>query len=729
MPIDLVNGISNSNSASIVIGGSDVTSYKYMLNDGTWSDAIPAGTLYLNNLPENLNTLKIIVADAAGNWTDINDPYFASWTVDTIAPTSVAASSVPPAVTSDDSITIGVANPSAQGIVEYKYQLDNGTTVPVDDLGNGTHTVNIIARDLAGNESASTQVAIWEVNTSVPTAVAVEIPPQYLNSKSLTIDLVQTGVTEYKYSMNNGYSWESWTSVANPIVFNNMTEKLYEILIVARNNAGTEQAGTTKYSWTVDTTVPVISLTSDLAQNPTNLQAINIAVNGSDFVSYEYSTDGVNYTKETITTKKISYSNVPQGNYTVYVKATDIAGNVSNVVNYNWTVDITPPSAPSVVDGGAFSNSLSLTTNWTNSTDVDAVRIQVSKTLEFNSGDIIYGGVEGVDIGKTSTYEHTANANDGDTYYFRVKVRDAVGNWSAFGAKSDGIKVVGKVTGKVVNTNKVNLAGALVILSDGQQKTTNNEGKFTIDNVGIGNVKYSVAISMDGYTGASKNSISVYAGKPTDITTMYLVSENASKGYIKGALIDANDGADITGYNIRIIDYMDNEVNLDSSISAFQTGQLSSGSYNLLISKAGYNNISFDNIIVNGDIDLDRLAMCEILPQGQVRVIVQWGLSPRDIDFHMAGPTNKSVTTDGSPNNRFKIGYVGGQSKFSFNENAGSYVSGGDSKGLKSTASIVQDDTSSYGPESINLFRFGSGYAYGTYTYTLYNWSTEDWCG
>jgi len=755
LPSTIKNGTTNINSASIIISGTDIESFKYLKADGTWSEEIPAGTLDLTNLPEGLNTLTIIVKDTAGNWTEIADAYSISWIVDTIKPNNIVASMVPPTITGDDSISIGISNPEAQGITEFRYQLDNGTwsewmsaseIVDKTGLSNQLHTLSIQARDLAGNESEVVTYS-WTVDTDLPTAVAVNIPASVTNSNSITIDLSTADLAYYRYKLDNG-SYSDWILITEAITINNLTEGAHTIEILGKDAAGNIQATPTVYNWTVDTIAPVITLTSDLTQNPTNIQTNNITVNGSGINSYTYRVDsGVEVTKTSIN-DKIVVTGSANGLHSVTVTAKDLAGNVSLPVTYNWTVDITPPSAPAAVDTGAMSNSANLTANWANAADVADIKIQVATDAAFTN--IVYGINGGATLGKVSTYQFTANDTYGDTYYFRVKAADALGNWSGFGTASDGIKVVGSVTGTVMNTSKEFISGANVSLNplfgggSVLTTTTNASGVFTIPNVGIGINRYRAVITKTGLNGAEKNNITVSVGETVSTGTLYLVSPSAPSGNISGSVINANDGTAVTGYTIKVTAWDETiKVNKTYTTSAFTTPTpaLASGSYTVEITKTGYYPIKFDNIIVNGNIALDRLAICETLQQGQVRVIIQWGATPEDLELYMTGPTNKSVTTDGSPYSRFLLGWVDNgvtidgvkqKNLYSFDENTGKHFFGGDPSGLKSTASKVRDDYDGYGPEAINLFM---GYKLGTYIYTVRDWyggninNSANWAG
>jgi hypothetical protein len=106
-----------------------------------------------------------------------------------------------------------------------------------------------------------------------------------------------------------------------------------------------------------------------------------------------------------------------------------------------------------------------------------------------------------------------------------------------------------------------------------------------------------------------------------------------------------------------------------------------------------------------------------------VRVFVQWGASPADLDLNLVGRSAKNVTEVVNAETGFKFHVFWRQKNF--NENTGTYdtASSGDTIGNRSTAALVQDNTSSFGPETINIYGYGSGYAYGSYKFSLHNYT------
>lgn len=82
---------------------------------------------------------------------------------------------------------------------------------------------------------------------------------------------------------------------------------------------------------------------------------------------------------------------------------------------------------------------------------------------------------------------------------------------------------------------------------------------------------------------------------------------------------------------------------------------------------------------------------------GQIRIIMDWGLTPADLDSHLTGPT-----VDGS--SRFHV-YFGDDAYYG--------------AGSDTVAALDHDDTSSYGPETITIYTQSTG----TYRYSVHDYS------
>ncbi|OHD70883.1 MAG: hypothetical protein A2W19_08075 [Spirochaetes bacterium RBG_16_49_21] len=733
----------NSQSINVTIGGVDVQAYMYKLDSESWSAEIPRATLISRSgLGEGSHTLYVVGKDSAGNWQGFGTATTHAWTIDLTPPTAIL-NNIPPDPTNQTSIDVIVAGTD---VVYYKYKLDSGawsaeigvaSHIQLSSLSEGSHTLSVIGRDPAGNWQATGSATIhtWEIDLTVPTALLSNTPPNPTNSRTTNITVSGTDVVSYRYRIDGG-GWSAETAVASHIQLSGLSEASHTLEVIAKNAAGTwqETGSATTYTWTVDLTPPGATLTGTPA-NPANYNTADITVAGTGVIYYQYRLDGGGWSADIPVATPITLSGLSEASHTLDVVGRDAAGNYQTVpTGYTWTVDMTAPAAPAVSDTGTYDSDQNLDFSWTNGGDVAEVKIQIAT----DSG-IVYGGADGTSLGTAQTYTYTMSPSDGPRYYGRVKVRDAAANWSGWGTASNGIDVVGGITGKVLDSMIHAVSGATVDLYRtaghvfASTTSTNASGDFAFTNVPIGSLAYEITVSKTGFNSTTKTNITVTVGT-TDVGVLYLVSTAAQPGTISGRSVDANSGSNVTSATLNVYDWSDNLVQTlttNSSNGTFTTNSFSPGSYTLVFSKTGYFNLTIDNVIVDGnvgDTTNSRYAMCEILTEPHVRVVVQWGNAPNDLDLHVVGPTNNANTGDsrwdGNPIDRFHVYWSNHKS---WNENTGLYLRDGDQSGTSSTTSLVQDDTNDYGPEAINLFGYGDGYDNGIYTFTVHNYSSTDW--
>jgi hypothetical protein len=769
---------SNQTSWNFTVGGDpDMVSYQYKLDGNDWSPEIlmaTTTTVAVSGLTEtpDPHVLYVKGKDQAGNWQTTAATF--PWTVDLTAPT-VDPTGVPPLLTNSTSIDVTVGG---VGVVSYKYKLDGGgwssevtslsTHITASGLSASSHTLQIIGKDQAGNwqsvapDVQSPYTYTWTIDLSVPTVTFASGKPANPTNVQTT-DITMASTVSYKYRIDGG-SWSSETPIATHIQLSGLSETSHTIDVIGKNGAGTWQSTSspTSWTWVIDLHAPTASLTGCPA-SLVNFNTTDITVGGTGGVTkYQYNIDSTGWSAVTPVATHITLSGLSSAGHTLLVRGGDDAGNwqsvapdVQSPASCSWTVDMNPPTPPAVSDTGLTSTSTTLSFSWTNTTDFAEVSIQISTDSGFgSSGVVVYGWPSGASLSTpspasgTQTYNYTINATNGALYYARVKVRDAAGNWSGWGPASDGIYVVGSITGTVKDTTLATISGATVTLLKGgvtvgtpvttNPVTTNSSGVFTLSNVPIGSNAYTLQAAKSGYNNSALNNISVQAGQVTNVGIIYIVSTAATPAKILGRTVNSNDGNDVTSVTCHIYKWDGTEVanspittsSSDGTFTIFSSSTLPAGVYTLVFSKSGYFDLSFDGIPVDGrngntgDTTNSRYALCEILTEPHVRVIVQWGDSPSDLDLHVVGPTAKNNTSDGTPNNRFHVYWHGHKS---WDENTGAYASGADPTGTSSTTSLVQDDTNSYGPEAINLFGYGSGYANGIYTFTVHNFSNSDW--
>lgn len=186
----------------------------------------------------------------------------------------------------------------------------------------------------------------------------------------------------------------------------------------------------------------------------------------------------------------------------------------------------------------------------------------------------------------------------------------------------------GVVHGIVRNaTNNIPIAGATVRL-DGAVTTTNASGAYRFENVTASGVQ--VVIDSDVYEG--------YAALTVQFTSLFR-----------------------------------------------------SGFHNISASATGFDGYQFDGLVVHADQSTEHdISISPQLTNADIRFVLTWGATPRDLDSHLKTPTGYKVY----------YGARGSQNSTPF-------------------AYLDVDDTDGFGPETVTIFNLLDG----TYHYFIYNYS------
>lgn len=169
-----------------------------------------------------------------------------------------------------------------------------------------------------------------------------------------------------------------------------------------------------------------------------------------------------------------------------------------------------------------------------------------------------------------------------------------------------------------------------------------------------------------------------------------------------GYAIDAFDGSYIP--NTKIVFYKgvfntnENKVTeVITDVTGAYSVQLEPGNYTAYASADGYTS-SKTNILVIPNSESQNCALTPVLKEGEIRAVLTWGLTPRDLDSHLVGPT-----PDG---NRFHIYFSNKNYEY---------------QGTKYN-NLDLDDTTSYGPETTSVYVGVNG----TYTYYVHDFTNRN---
>jgi hypothetical protein len=145
------------------------SSFEVRLDGGAWSPS-PSPKNY-SGLAEGSHTFQVRATDAAGNQDATQASY--TWTIDTTAPNS-SFTSTPANPSSDTTPTFGFA--STEAPATYQVNLDGAgwvsATTPLTispALSDGSHTLQLRASDIVGNQDGTPAAHTWLVDNTNPT--------------------------------------------------------------------------------------------------------------------------------------------------------------------------------------------------------------------------------------------------------------------------------------------------------------------------------------------------------------------------------------------------------------------------------------------------------------------------------------------------------------------------------------------------------------------------------
>jgi hypothetical protein len=300
------------------------------------------------------HTLSAVARDAAGNTTTSAT---VTVTVDNSSPT--AALTAPAAGSLLSGTTTLTANASDNdGVESVQFRVDGANvgapdtaspySIPWDTSGvlNGSHTLSAVARDAAGNATASANVTVTVDNTA-PT-VAITAP-----ANGATI----SGTTTVTASASDNVAVQSVafvvdgvtvsTDTTSPYSFSAATSGLsdgtHTLSAVARDTAGNSRTSAT-VTVTVDNNAPSVSVGSP-ANGATVSGTTTVTAAATDSVgvqSVQFRVDGANVGAAD-TTSPYSFSwnttSVSDGTHRLSAVARDAAGNTRTSSDVTVTVD------------------------------------------------------------------------------------------------------------------------------------------------------------------------------------------------------------------------------------------------------------------------------------------------------------------------------------------------------------------------------------------------------
>jgi hypothetical protein len=238
----------------------------------------------------------------------------------------------------DVSLTFTLSEPTSW----IGYSIDGGANVTIagnttlSRLPNGSHSIVVYARDLAGNIGSS-NVIDFTVDTSPPNISLLSPQNQIYNTTNIPLTItVDETVAWIGYSVDG----QTNVSILGSITLIGLADGTHSIVVYARDLAG-NIGSSNVIDFTVDTSPPNISLLSPQNQiyNTTN---IPLTITVDETVAWiGYSVDG--QTNVSIL-GSITLIGLADGTHSIVVYARDLAGNIAPSATVYFTTDTISPS-------------------------------------------------------------------------------------------------------------------------------------------------------------------------------------------------------------------------------------------------------------------------------------------------------------------------------------------------------------------------------------------------
>ncbi len=312
-------------------------------NDGGTAAACD-GTANRTNLNEGTHSVEITARDKAGN---TSNPKQVNFTIDLTKPT-ITFTSTPAKMTSFPHADFKYAAiDTLSGIKGYECKKSAaaawqscGDSIGIDYV-EGPQRFTVRAIDNAGNTSDEL-IYDWVVDLSVVSVQITKGPGPFSNVVKPTFEFIgmdgTTPITIFECTVDA----TTPVSCTSPFITPTLTAGTHKFSVVGLDKYGNRSAPAV-YNWMIDLTLPTVIIVSG-PPAVTNLPTATLVFTATDLESgiakKECQIDGGGYVE---CDSPKSYAALAEGMHKFEVRATDKAGNVSEVASHTWKVDLTLP--------------------------------------------------------------------------------------------------------------------------------------------------------------------------------------------------------------------------------------------------------------------------------------------------------------------------------------------------------------------------------------------------
>ena len=272
----------------------ETATFRFAINpDETWTPSGEFGSTKTatKSGADGIWYLHVQAKDTAGN----TSPVTVYATLDNTPP-ACTITGLPSSPTYQTGVTLTIAG---HGVTHYRYKLDDGSysgeteahiPMTLSELSDGTHTIYVLARDLAGNWQAEPTTASLTVDTEVPVITGLSDDPTPTQSKTWNWDADETAT--FRFAIDQDETWTpSGEFDGTKTATMSGVHGTWYIHVQAKDSAGNESSVTTVSATLINPPIATTGSAAHVGATSATLNGIVNANGGSTTVIFEYGTD------------------------------------------------------------------------------------------------------------------------------------------------------------------------------------------------------------------------------------------------------------------------------------------------------------------------------------------------------------------------------------------------------------------------------------------------------
>jgi len=303
------------------------------------------------------------------------------------------------------------------------------------DITDGTYTYYVWINDTAGNTN-QTEPRTITIDITAPD-ITIQTPQnQTYNTQSICFNVTSTDTLSITdtciYSLDGASNITLSNDTATHFygINSTMTDTQHSVIFYCNDTAGNMNQTETIY-FTIDTTLPTITILSPHAQLNYSTQTIPFNITANENISWcGYSLDSAPNTTMSPTQNNWGHINtsMTEAQHTVKFYCNDTAGNMANTTQRTFTIDTTPPIFNTPTPANNSRTNTDIILNATDSgTGVATVKYSVNSSANVTSSTIpITSLTEGTNTIDAYAQDYAGNINHTEYTYTKDTTPPAI---------------------------------------------------------------------------------------------------------------------------------------------------------------------------------------------------------------------------------------------------------------------------------------------------------------